>query len=246
VSAPELKYTERDVRENPNLYDAAMDYLEEYAGDFEFLLDCKERYLNSIGMSNGMIKGILNCMRVDPRWRGQLPEPLKPEPLAEVIPMTRKSRARTYEEMPECPLKVKGIFHHHKRRTVSWGYKYCYGLYRINREIYSLPARLHVNMAVGKSPATNLVHKAVSASFEWLPPHNQEGWLYRGYGPTLWVATGCKYPTILKDPILLRQEHITDYNMNMQSWKDVSGWYKAQKKNLVPLLFCLRCFPEGS
>jgi hypothetical protein len=71
------KYTDRDVRENPDFYVTVIDYLEHYEGEFDFLVDCKMRVAMDRELTVGMVRGILNCMRHDPRVTN-LPEPLPP------------------------------------------------------------------------------------------------------------------------------------------------------------------------
>jgi hypothetical protein len=69
------KYTDRDVRENElEMRHFVESYLERYHGEFEFLIDCKMRVAEGYTLSTGMVRGVLNCMRNDPRVKG-LPAP---------------------------------------------------------------------------------------------------------------------------------------------------------------------------
>lgn len=84
-----LKYTDRDVREQPELAAEAIRYVRWYQGDFDFLVDAK-RYEAANGfLPIGTARGVLNCMRVDARY-AMVSDPL-PAPLP--VPEQRK-RAR--------------------------------------------------------------------------------------------------------------------------------------------------------
>lgn len=79
------RFTDRDVRERPDLVADAVCYLRWYQGDFEFLLDAKfyEQQYGTIPLPTA--RGVLNCMRHDARYamvNDDLPEPLGyiPEP----------------------------------------------------------------------------------------------------------------------------------------------------------------------
>ena len=72
MADPAYKYTDRDVRELPYLTQIAYTYLDAYQGDFEFLLDAKRIHYQGV-LATATIRGVLNCMRADPRWAGYLP-----------------------------------------------------------------------------------------------------------------------------------------------------------------------------
>lgn len=73
-----LKYTDRDVRERPELVAEAIRYLRWYQGEFEFLVDAK-RYLEANGtLPIATSRGVLNCIRQDARY-AMVADPI-PEP----------------------------------------------------------------------------------------------------------------------------------------------------------------------
>ena len=60
------RYTDYDVRANPNLRALAFDYLRQYNGQFQFLNECKA-VLESGRLSDQQVRGVLNSMLADPK-----------------------------------------------------------------------------------------------------------------------------------------------------------------------------------
>lgn len=82
----DTKFTDRHVREYPDLRRVALDYLRGYRGEFEPLVAARE--LDGYSDDNyptGVIRMVLNVMRTDPRAVGLLPtllaDPQQNEPL---------------------------------------------------------------------------------------------------------------------------------------------------------------------
>lgn len=69
----EYKYTDRDVRENPNLILDVKAYLGWYGGDFDFLIKARQYLAVQGTLPTGIIRGVLNCMRTDPSWIWRVP-----------------------------------------------------------------------------------------------------------------------------------------------------------------------------
>lgn len=81
MSAPELRYTDRDVREDASLLPLAEDYLRGYTGDFAFLVDLRQALVShGRPLTVANVRGVLNCMRNDPRVCLALPSPRALEP----------------------------------------------------------------------------------------------------------------------------------------------------------------------
>src|SRR5215203_6856419 len=129
----EHKYTDRDVRESAELVEAAIEFLESYQGDFEFLIDCKMRLSAGGELSVGMVRGVLNCMRANPRVKN-LPEPLHvSDEDAEVIPM--KQRQTYPSKRGAAPCYETGPHEMHNTEQGEYARSgYCSGIYLINRE----------------------------------------------------------------------------------------------------------------
>ena len=218
------KYTDRDVRENPDFENIAINYLMDYEGEFAFLIDCKMRIASGMGLSVGMVRGILNCMRVDPR-APEIPEPQIWDGEADVIPLSERRQPRRYGNKVECQ---KTEPHQHTQddfRTL----KYCPGIYAVTRNkggySYKLPAQIHDDLifVTAKSPSSVLVHRAMWAEVEYFPLVHEYGW---ARPPELIVHTNCKYPYYLRNPFLLKVEDVDKYQAE----------YKLAR--------CVRCFGE--
>lgn len=98
MTAPDMRYTDRDVRENPSLVGMVTDYLERYQGEFQFLLDAKIRSAAGRPLGVAMVRGVLNCMRNDARLLFELPAPQFPVPI-------RSARLHIVHDEPEEPYR---------------------------------------------------------------------------------------------------------------------------------------------
>jgi len=210
-NAPETKYTDRDVRENDSLTDAAFNYLEQYGGEFQFLIDCKMRVAQGVDLTTGMIRGVLNCMRVDPRVTN-LPDPLPTtlgDDMAEVVSIQRKTARRTRRK--ECD--IEGFHEPHGGYGSTDGYEYCPGRYAINRQNFMVPATMNVELLAARSK-TSVIHKVNTESdkhyFLWWPYPHEYGFRF---SPDLHVYTVCTYPRNVKNPILFNHEDIGELQL---------------------------------
>jgi hypothetical protein len=220
-----LKYTDRDVRENPDFENIAIEYLMNYEGEFAFLIDCKMRIASGMGLSIGMVRGILNCMRVDPR-APELPDPQNWDGDADIIPMPeRRQPRRHYQNKVDC---LKTEPHQHTQddfRTMH----YCPGIWAVSRNegnySYKLPAKIHPGyiFVTAKSPSSVLVHRAMWAEVEWFPYIHEFGW---ARPPQVIIHTNCAYPYYLRNPFLMRVEDVDEFQSTFQ------------------LARCVRCFGE--
>lgn len=261
----ELKYTDRDVRENEDFQVMVYKYLDKYDGEFEFLVSCKQRAALGMSLTVGMMRGVLNCMRTDPRLPFEMPDPM-PQVEAEVIQMfpkqpkrKKKGKKSKRPEPWDCPLMKAGIFHHHNQQT-GWRpdgnyMKHCSGLYRINRETNDQKARIHEDVlyVAGKSPASILLHKPAWAYTRWRPPAHKYGWSsdehwWRSSDFELIVKLGCKHPSWLTKPILLRQSDVDEYHAAVDEGrinKETDMWKTDGKANPTHFKLCKRCFPDA-
>lgn len=217
----ELKYTDRDVRENEYLYEQVVAYLEQYQGEFSYLIDCKMRLNQGVELSVGMIRGALNCMRVDPRVTN-LPEPLPPEE-GNVIEMPRKKGRFT---RGTCQITEPHGPHPSTDEMYS-----CGGVFLINRSAFRLPLKIKRPMVTARS--TGLIHMVMPEGGHnsvWYPPLHEYGWgMYGIETPDYHVKLGCKFPSWLKNPILLTSEEAAQLT-------DLPT-HAGQR------LYCSRCFP---
>lgn len=60
------KFVDADLRLNPDLISVAVKYVEQYKGEFGFLLDARQVVMDTGSLPLPVARGVLNCMRVDP------------------------------------------------------------------------------------------------------------------------------------------------------------------------------------
>lgn len=102
------KYTDRDVREHPELVLAAEAFLRSYTGDFEFLVQLQREIVTyGLPLTLGAVRGTLNCMRVYPSLMMNLPEPGDYEPEPPVERPRRRLRVVKDEEPYRWPFELK-------------------------------------------------------------------------------------------------------------------------------------------
>jgi hypothetical protein len=230
TGGPERKYTDRDVRENPDFHLTVIHYLNDYEGEFDFLVDCKMRVAMERELTVGMVRGILNCMRHDPRVTG-LPEPRYPTE-GKVLQMplpNKKQRSR----IKDCDIEE---FHGPHGRSIDpdyYVYHYCEGRYPINRSDFDKPAVIKVPFMMSKFG--KLIHRVSQepgdAWFMWRPNAHAWGWRYSHEGdPDLYVRTLCHYPRIIDNPVLFDSD-----NLNVAKMMRVGSSAHQHE-------YCKRCF----
>ena len=219
-AAPEIRYTDRDVREDESLRELALEYLRQYGGEFEPLTDAQEVMNSGEHLPTQMIRKVLNCMRHDRDWATRMPTP---DRTSNVLPF-RAPRPRKPQQVDK-PCEQTTGHHQHPWEKVPWGeyndyyWRYsCPGLpWEITRRARVTPAKVNRPLAVAKtgkllhSVDPDGAHRVV-----WKVPHHEYGW----YSDThdwvtedgdLHVHLMCKYPSVINKPILLRPEDIEAY-----------------------------------
>lgn len=248
--ADDLRYSDRDVRDNPGVLSRVVEYLKAYTGEFDYLVDCKRRVENGDDLSVGMIRGVLNCMRNDPRVIG-LPTP---SGLSENVVEFRPRRTdRAYKSDRKDMVKLRDCditeYHgehggaHYEDAEGFDGYRYCHGIHQINREDFWIEAKLKVPYIMPKT--VGLVHKVGDESvlpkngedhyvawYMWRVKAHAYGWSREEYEflpvTDLYVRTACKYPRYLENPRLIAAENLT-----------------LARTAMVSKGLCPRCFPDG-
>lgn len=210
--APEMKYTDRDVRENEELFERAIEYVQEYTGEFEYLIDMKMRVASGVDLTTPMIRGILNCMRHDPRVL-DLPVPLPPQEatVTELRPKRRRNKWGSIEQQCE---NTESHYAHSWMNEEFDSWIRCEGVpYLINRESFAVNLLIKCRYAVAKSG--KLVHvvdlETGLHNAQWFPNRHEWGWWRQ---PLLKVKLLCQYPSWLSDPFLLN-EMPTTHNLRM-------------------------------
>ena len=224
-----LKYTDRDVRENNSLVEFAMEYLLHYQGEFDFLVDCKMRISTGHDLTVGMVRGVLNCMRSDPRVT-RMPDPMPPsEQMGEVIeliqPKAYNKKMKSKKLVP-CPLYEAKLVHTHRRKNDAWydTYENCHGYYRINRDPRGVDFDAVVKPPFIVARHGKAIHKATGVGrVRWYPKYHEYGW---SQDPRISVQVACKYPRWIDGGLLLFTPEALDCEGN-------------------PFPLCVRCFVEG-
>jgi len=233
------KYTDRDVREGgEQLYQRVEDYLTYYEGEFAFLIDCKMRLAQGQGLHIGMVRGVLNCMRVDPRVRN-LPDPMGPTEDAEVIEMRPKKKEY---KLRECDIEdfhgPHGHYSHSILTKIEFNEdpcRHCEGKYAINRvEAIWVPATIKRPYMISRS--SNLVHKLDGeAGYNYYPERHAWGWLF---DPVLRAKSLCTFPRWINTPVLLTPE---EASYAVHDKPDFLNTYRMSASR-KPIEFCKRCF----
>jgi hypothetical protein len=224
MGAPEYRYTDRDVREDPRLEDFAYDYLDTYGGEFEPLVEARTTLAKYGRLGTHQIRVVLNCMRHDWHVANELPVPEHAE-LAQVVDIDRPKkkfrRGSYYADKPthEESDKPCGNTSLHRGHTYAgeyirdgkvypWEYMHCVGVNNsraLEIEMPLLPKVPYVKARGGKM--VHLVGPTAHA-FVWHP--NQYGWGYNyghrwGFDPHSVIFTKCRYPSVIRDGILLKE-----------------------------------------
>ena len=217
MPAPEHKYTDRDVREDASLTELAIEYLKNYGGDFEPILNAQSA-LNLHGEINTVLtRVVLNCMRYDTNVSAMLPVPEH----AYVQPVVRRLKsvssyanpkdAKCNNAEPHCAHSFEG-----KKNL----YIHCIGVpWEINRP------RLWGGKTTFKSPfimsrTGKKVHRVVPVHEKNLVMwHNKD---IHSPGPATcfdWqVKLLCRYPSVVR-----KGQFLSEYEANcvINSFSDI-------------------------
>lgn len=216
----ELKYTDRDVREDRSLIEHVEAYLDGYSGEFEYLIDMKMRHASGLPLTVGMVRGVLNCMRHDPRVR-DLPAP-KPQEPGTVTSLTevrkerdeRPARRSRYRGSKPCAdARAGGLHDRHDWKSEDRQDTYtCEGVFAINRGSTDssgywsgdVAAVTRIKVPYVAARGGKLIHQVGDperSHFVWRGRRHEWGY----YDMYLSVKTKCQYPSFLNDPYLLTE-----------------------------------------
>lgn len=229
----DYRFTDRDVRDHPVLADVARNYLIQYTGDFEFLLEMRRKCER---LTVPQARGVLNCMRNDPRAMTALMEILRRLPRAPELPAANGDGDF---EAKVVDIKVKAhpvceITHPHESHYL--GRKgMCRGIpYEINRGPYfHFPASVKRPFAVSKTG--NLIHVVAKDrhAVQWHPPLHSYGFGWC----ELYVNLLCRYPSSLRNPQLIDKERADIlHDMLKMEWcrhcvKEYLAWHDSQSQS---------------
>lgn len=200
-----FKYTDRQVREDPELMAFAIGYAQDYEGDFDFLLEAKSYALANDSLPVGVARGVLNCARHDLRVAADLPEPTYPTdpPSQASITDIRSRRRKAKKRSQQCEDSRPHYPHYWYSGDEPWRNE-CAGVpWAINRsESVITEARIKAPFALAKGGS--LLHTVSHGWFVWQPKYHDWGFV----SVKLVVKLVCKYPSILRDPFLIESESI--------------------------------------
>lgn len=198
----ELKYTDRDVRDNKaHVTELVTDFLESYTGEFQFLIDCKMRLAQGLELTVGMMRGVLNCMRADPRILVDMPDPLPIEE-AKVIRLPRKwGPSDCYE-----PLDHGG--HYIGEEKDFERRHWCSGRWSINRRGFVLPGTITGKYTAIVTRTGSLIHRLNGdAEVRWFPEAHSKGYWQ---DPEIIYLTCCKGCSRVRNGFLLTHHDVTN------------------------------------
>lgn len=218
------RYSDRDVRENPDLRELAIDYINKYGGSFNPLLRIKlhlARGGSVDGLNTVQIRTILNCMRHDVAVAAHMPAPQFPY----TPPREGEDPFRTYSPDPEArqvielprqrdPRKGKqdcgnpDSHEYHGLGTGTWCEGVPFGINRTRGTVRTQGRLKTMKFAATRSGA--LVHKLTGeARLLWRPyPHD---WGFVDHPVGVIVKTNCKNPSWIQDGHLFMEEPVHLY-----------------------------------
>lgn len=192
LEAPEFKYSDRNVRENPELRDLAEAYIRAYGGDFEPLLNAKRELSRSGRLETRTVRVVLNCMRYDVNASSALPEPQAP-----TLELVRKET-----NVPFCS-DPRPHYQHSEYRGKKL--ERCAGVpWEIDRTRFGTTVRVRARYAAAHTSSTYHLTSGKGVQ-SWTPPWHEMG---QARPDTLWVDLVCKYPSILGDPMLFMEKPV--------------------------------------
>jgi arsenate reductase-like glutaredoxin family protein len=202
LTAPELKYTDRDVREDPTLRELAEAWAQSYGGEFEPLVNAKREYWREGQLSTTTARTVLNCMRNDVNGFRLL---RAPRPV--VLELVGGRVTGKLGQPPFCsdPRPHYAHTEYQGRRAQR-----CAGVpWEINRASYfRTTARIKARYAAA---ANSPMYHLTSGKGELVWRTDDEHAYGMARPSELWVDLVCRYPSVLKDPMLFLQEptHLT-------------------------------------
>jgi hypothetical protein len=195
-TSPEHAYTDRQVREDPDLRTWAEGYVRIYGGSFEPLVNAKAELYRMDRLAVRTTRIVLNCARYDPNFADQLPEPKPPtlelvKDMAKVAPFCSDPRPH-YRHSDYIPQKGR------RDKLVQ-----CPGVpWEINR--YEFDTAVNIKAEYVSARSSSIYHRCTGVGEQvWHPPTHSAGPAVRG---DLVIETVCKYPGRLRNAYLFFDE----------------------------------------
>lgn len=197
LNAPEFAYTDRHVREDPDLRTWAEGYVRIYGGGFEPLVNAKREFWRESRLSTRTARVVLNCARYDQNFADQMPTP-KP-PTLELV--------KTVATLgPFCDDPRPHNRHSEWRERKNGGPQICEGVpWEINRDHFWTNAKIRTGFAAASG--SSIYHRTSGKGWQlWFPPMHEMGPASR---EDLSVDLVCLYPSVIRNPMLFFEEPTT-------------------------------------
>jgi hypothetical protein len=214
MAAPELKYTDRDVRSDPSLMELAVAYVLNYNGEFEPLVEAKDLFEEDGELTVPIARKVLNCMRHDATVAMNLPKPNYGQNVLQFPQPPPRSRRKVTHDKKQCDVQKSHGYHiwgedlEHQCDGVPWP---------INRGSVQLPAKIKVRYAASRTGT--LIHDVDPLGTHrtvWQGPRHSYGYRtdefsYYDSDADLIVKLLCRFPSYLQKPILIREADVDQY-----------------------------------
>lgn len=211
-TAPEMKYSDRDLRDDPSLMELAVAYILAYTGEFEPLVEAKEMYEEEGYLTIPVARKVLNCMRHDARVAAELPPPARQSGI--VLPFQAPRRPRIKYSNKQCDTSES-------HRPHRWGEQNeisCDGVpFAINRDAVWLPVKIKPEFAAARTGI--LIHEVAPDGAHqgiWRGPAHSWGFRsqeypYHSADADLHAKMRCKNPSWILNPILIRRDQLDQF-----------------------------------
>jgi hypothetical protein len=203
----------------------AEEYARRYTGEFEPLLDAQQVLRDGETLPVVLVRKVLNSMRHDRNWYSRMPVPSRD---ADILPMRppKQPKAKKYKtQEKQCPETEGHREHPWDKRTKpdrpEWDYYWtyrCKGVpFKITRKQFTGEANVKYPLAA--APTGSLIHSVNPDGPHWTSwqgPLHAWGWKsdempWTKADADLNVKLRCKFPSWLRNPILLRPEQVVSY-----------------------------------
>lgn len=217
AGAPDRKYTDADVRADPELGELAYEYLETYSGEFEPLVKAQQVLARGSLLTTSLTRVVLNCMRNDWDIADQLPQPMAKvidmpvrDDVARKPPKKHKKQKRGYLGPKQCSNSEYHSAHNQNEpesELYRGAYWHCAGKSNGRTEFLFVDAKIKTPYV--KAPGGKMIHLLGEGSyFHWRPNTHGIGFgrsdeLWGRFPPRLHVKLLCKHPSWLYNPQLL-------------------------------------------
>ncbi|HEY6021865.1 MAG TPA: hypothetical protein VIY48_18975 [Candidatus Paceibacterota bacterium] len=197
----ERKYTDRDVRENPELEKIALNYLKVYGGDFEPLVNAQGLLAAGHDLPTNIIRVVLNCMRHDRDYAADMPAP--EAKVIEMVIANSPEKKQKHKKKNWCKNTAPHRYHWEGDGADR---RYCQGITNGRPQYLFIDARIkpHIRYALAKHGTVVHMIEGEGHHYTWYPNQYGDGYAWSlDSDAELTVNLLCRYPSRLREPMLL-------------------------------------------